>query len=957
MKTDRARLVDELDRLTVNHKDVTTRHQQLVEDHRLVSEELSSVKDVSQKLISQMQSTHESLLLTQESRFNALREEVDIKDRTIEALRVDNSQLLSKLQSQQVDQINGQAQSRQNEIEQLNLNMQHLQTEVDRLRPFETQTTELNQTLIRMAAEKEDLSTEINTLKHFQTKATESRQQMMEEMLSLRKNISDLALSKEELQTNINRSLTDLHERDAQLSDLKTQAEELQRDLDAANFRHSSAYLLLTQRQTIIDQLNSEAIQHQQAVENLKKQHQESMEDLQQRADQLNSRVKSLEEELANKTRADSITVDNAAIIEGLNTTVQTLMQEAAQAAAELQETKLLAESSRTDVDTFKALLEQADTKILELQKQIDQKDSDLSILNSQLTRSAEEKEQLKQTLEQKNTDLEQAQKRFIEADESIKEKVIELDDIRHRFGMKEAEVKENNDQLKRNKAMLKLMELKEEKQRTDHQSALEREVQKVIELTDSNERLIEQLNLSTAQIASLTTQLQTLEVDLKTAIESAQREKTLSDNHHRQLTATIDELREAQAKIQQQTAVDAQTIDRLKQEKQEAEDRANEHRLKIADLTIQLEEVTAAKNSLVAVKVKQEEHDVSAKLEIQTQTAAANQCLTVENQQLHHSLDSLTNKLQQKRHLATRLIAHLSHLQQSVHSLRSEVESSSLALRQLKEKTLFETPEFISLYTHQLEQKVARRVKLAPATPVQNPLLQMKEKMKDDILEELHQSLNFEQLLSKFEKLTSRNPSFSSNQLLIHNLNQNPNQPSGIRVDSELNPAPTTGSNEKHPTTAARDTTDKKKKSKLKSVSSTKRTASKRSHLGLLQDHGLDETGEEQHERDESASRTPNPDRQYLGKRKSSDIKKRLDADFADLKKKGTPKPIHEDGLRNLTNLTGGEIEPIILKSERKRPTDQSESLGRIVSEPTAAHRLDIAAASEEASRKRKSQ
>ena len=962
MKTDRQRLINELDQLKTSIKDLAAREQKLAQESSILNDELANSREVSQKLITQMQSTHEAVLLSREAQLNALREQLDDKDKTIEAVKLENSQLLSKLdlqQEQQEQQQKSESLIWQAEKEQIELKNQQLNTEIDRLRVFESQIADLQQTVKDLATEKENLSTEVNTLKHFLTKANESRQQQTEELLILRKSITDLSASKDQLQSQVNNYETLNGSLQSEVAQLKTQAGELREGLESAKAKLLAADLLLNERQATIDQMNSAALQLQEAVASMR-QDVQTNSDLQQMAEHLKSK---LEDKDAQLSKANSLTNEYSATIEALQAKVQIMTQQSAQDIAQLQAASEIAESNRQTIEAIRAQLEEASRESSALKAQIQQKDVEISTLNSQAEKYSVEKNNLNHALQEKSSELEAVQKRVVEVEESIKEKNIELDDIRNRFGMKEAEVKESTDLLKKHKAMLKLMELKEEKEKNAHKDSLNQEMQKIEELTTSNNWLNEQLKQAAAEIATLTSQSQKFESDLKSAIESSEQQRNLSDQNIQKLKATIEALKQAQTTLEKHIADGKNAIDQLKLEKQQIELREAEHLQKIASLTVKLEELVVSPQPVPVSDLRQEEKDSLSSLEtpavVESPLEAVNIALVTENEQLRQRVDSLTTTLQQKTELVKRVVLHMSDLRQSVHSLRSEVDSSSICLRQLNEKTLFETPEFIALYTQQLEQKVNRKSKNETSTPVPNPLLQMKEKTKDGILEELHQSLNFEQLLSKFEQLTSRNPNLSSNQLLIHNLNQNPNLPSGIRVDSALNPVPTTGSNEKQLPVHKTETTDKKKKPKLKAVSTAKRATSKRSQLGLLPESSRGETaeGEQQDHHDRSVSKTANPDRQYLGKRRTSDIKKRLEADFADLKKKGTPKPIRDDGLRNLTNLTGGEIEPIILKSERKRPLEQPEPVGRIFPETSVTQKTERSLTPDESSRKKKSQ
>lgn len=959
MKADRQRLVNELDQVNTSLKDLAERGQNLAQENISLIDELKNSRDVSQKLISQMQSTHEEILLAREVQYKDVREQLEDKDKFIAALKAENCQLLSKYDTLQVDKNNSQAELWQTEKERFEHKIQQLEAHIEQLRVFETQNADLQQTVKELGVERQNLSTEINTLKHFQTKANENRQQLTEELLIIRNSASELASSKEQLQELVALSQTQISNLQSEAADLKTQIGELRKGLADANNKLSDANLLLNERQATIDQLNSVALQNQGAVID-RRQDLQTISNLQEEAEQLKLK---LEDKDAKLSRATSLFEEYSETVEALQAIVRLMTQKSAKLTAQLKEVSRLAESNRSETEAVRALLVEEGKASSELRVQLELKDAELLNLNSQLQRTSEEKNSLNQALEEKCKAFEAAQMRLTEAGESIDEKNIELDDIRNRFGMKEAEVKEITDQLKKHKAMLKLMELKEEKEKSAHKDSLNQEMQKIEELTKSNEQLLEHQKQLTAENTALTSERQKLERELEIATESAELEKSLADKKNHELNSTIKALRETQVAMEKQIAEDKDAVDRLNLQKNQIELRETEHLQTIADLTAKLDEITARNNSALVLDTKQQERDSLSILQTpsfaETRLAAANQALTTEHEQLLQRVNSLTNKLQQKTDLISRVVPLLRELQNSVHSLRSEVDSSSICMRQLKEKTLFETPEFIALYTQQLEQKVNKKSKHGTSSTSPNPLLQMKEKIKDDILEELHQSLNFEQLLTKFEQLNSRNPNLSSNQLLIHNLNQNPNQPSGIRVDSALNPAPTTGSNEKQLPAHTMETTDKKKKPKIKAVSTTKRPTSKRSQLGALLEtnRGENAEGEDQDEQGRSVSKTPNPDREYLGKRKTSDIKKRLEADFADLKKKGTAKPIRDDGLRNLTNLTGGEIEPIILKSERKRPLEQHEPVGRIVPEMSSTQKADRSPTPDESSRKKKSQ
>lgn len=954
MKTERDRLARDLEQRTADNGILASNEQMLAQENSRLKEELSSSRDVSQKLVTQMQTTHEAVLLSLEAQRKKLQEELETREKTIDAIQKENSALTSKLDSLERDQNSREDLLKTDEKQEAEAKLQKLTAEVERLRAFETQIADLQRSAQEVAAEKERLLTELHTSQQFQSKISESRQQLMEEVIGLRQAVADLVSGNQVLQTQVARNEDDTSTLQAEITRLNELAEKRKEDLDTATSNLLTADLLVAETRATVNQLTSEKLQLQEAVGNLQQQVLQTLDTLQQAFEQYKLKGDEQEAQLA-QTKA--LVREKELLLETLEAEAQTSKQQAAQTAAELQESLRQTDLTLKDCAALRSSLQEATKKTAELEVQVDKKAAEISAVQSQLAKSQEENTTLSRDLEAANTNFEQSKKTQAHLEETLNEKNNEIDDIRNRFGLKETEVKETGDQLKKLKVQLKLIELKEEKEKLASQAASTAEKEALQDLKKENEQLLERLNQCIPEIATLTAQRQLLEDELNSALERAERERSLHEEDRLRLASTIESLREAQIALQQQAADDKEAIEQLTREKRELAQRESDHQQQLSDLSGQVDGMVVARKLDLSKSLKQEEGQPSDLQEdpIAESAPSADNPDPVQAQ-LQETVDSLRSQLLHKTALVCGLAARLGAVQQTVSALRSEVEGSKLSLTQLKEKTLFETPEFISLFTQQFEQKVALKARLKVISSGQSSLLLQKEKTKDGILEELHQSLNFDQLLSKFEEMAARDPGLSSNQLLIHNLNQNPHQPSGIRVDNELHPEPTTGTNEKEQPLA--NTTNKKKKPKEKSVTTAKRISSKRSKLGAFEEQRRPEAGrEEAADRDQSTSKTLNPDREYLGKRKSSDIKKRLEADFMDLQKKGAAKPIRDDGLRNLTNLTGGEIEPIVLKSERKRPAEVPEAVGRFVHEPSASQKHEGPSTPDNVHRKKKSQ
>ena len=293
-----------------------------------------------------------------------------------------------------------------------------------------------------------------------------------------------------------------------------------------------------------------------------------------------------------------------------------------------------------------------------------------------------------------------------------------------------------------------------------------------------------------------------------------------------------------------------------------------------------------------------------------------------IEKKKANDKIAQLKSLVERKNEQLRLLVSQLSKFKESIQYLKRDIIECRHQTKNFEKDTEFaKNAEFIKLLSFHLENFVQKKVVSSSKSEILKSSYKTKKITDDILLKDIETQFSFEELVRAVEeKRTTVNEELSNN-LLLHNLNQNWNKPSGILVDEEMNPIPTTGTGEKVPEELEM-TTNKKKITKAIEGSKPKVVISRRT-----------KAAQQKRNTKNSASRmiTQRPretgvSKDFLGKRSGSEFRKLAD-EFNEVNVKKTV-TVGLESQRNISNLTDGDLNITRILSNKKegsRPISQS--------------------------------